>query len=474
MKVLFSFVVDDSPVFAYQGYHLVHSILLHCGGEDTAIIANVTPPVTEETRALFRDLGCRVAEIEYFGDRTYCNKIAQIPNIEREDFDVAVLLDTDTILTADIRPYLREDCVQGKIVDMPSPSVAALREVASLAGMKELPPLAATDSGVDSTFRGNFNGGFYGVPREFVPMLLTEWPRWAGFLFEHIKLSRLDGMGHHVDQVSMWLAIQMNNLPYADAPSNLNYYVHFRGKHMYYKSEIPICMLHYHGKIGVLGLIDAACADVEAESAAICEANRQIERNFDSRVFWNFRYHQWPERGSGVGSRGGTLLYKRDLLKAEGIELANSVLDVGCGDLEVLRALELHRYVGLDSSIQALGKARSARPDWVFRQTQLDDDSIEPADFVLCMEVLPHQRTAGEYHRLIDFLARKTARKLIVSGYASPCDGSNHMTFYYEPLQASLERTGRFQEIRQIGAHTSVLVYRCLAGPASHLRKERN
>ena len=464
MKILFSLVVDNSPVFAYQGYHLAKSILQHCGGEKTTICVNVTPGVSEETRAIFRELGCKVAEIGLFGDNPYCNKIAQLPNLEREEFDLAVILDTDTILIEDIRPCLGTSSFQAKTVDMPAPSVAALRDVARLAGLANLPRLVPTDSGVDNTFSGNCNGGFYAIPRNLLSTLAVEWPKWASWLIAHNEPLHREGRERHVDQVSMWLAIQMNGLPYTLAPSNLNYFVHFKGNHLFHKARMPVCVIHYHDKINVLGLIESTCVEREFELEAVRKANEQIGKNFNTKVFWDFRYHQWPERGSGVGSRDQALLDKRALLKAEGIERADSVLDVGCGDLEVLRALELNSYVGLDDSKEALERAARSRPDWTFRPMQWDDASIAPADFVLCMEVLIHQPTAAGYHRLIDFLARKTKRKLIVSGFESDSSvGNNHMLFYYEPLQTSLERSGRFRRVEKIGAHTTVAIYRCIA-----------
>jgi hypothetical protein len=32
-SVIFSFVVDSNPKFAYQGYHLARSLIEHCGNE---------------------------------------------------------------------------------------------------------------------------------------------------------------------------------------------------------------------------------------------------------------------------------------------------------------------------------------------------------------------------------------------------------------------------------------------------------
>ena len=72
-------------------------------------------------------------------------------------------------------------------------------------------------------------------------------------------------------------------------------------------------------------------------------------------------------------------------------------------------------------------------------------------------------KTEEAYRALIDFLAQKTIGSLLVSGYAADLDSiqKNPMLFFYEPLQTSLRRTGRFRAIRRIGAHSRVTVYRC-------------
>jgi hypothetical protein len=61
-----------------------------------------------------------------------------------------------------------------------------------------------------------------------------------------------------------------------------------------------------------------------------------------------------------LGSRGENQLYKRSLLKEQGVEMASSVLDVGCGDLEVIKALNISSYVGIDQSRSVLEIARLA------------------------------------------------------------------------------------------------------------------
>ncbi|MDB5069209.1 MAG: hypothetical protein JWM87_320 [Candidatus Eremiobacteraeota bacterium] len=461
-RTIFSFVVDDDPRFAYEAWHLARSLVEHCGGEPGAIHVQCTPGAYERRASLFREQGYAVHELARFGDGRHCNKIAQLDNLRDAEFDRAVLLDTDMLALADLRPFLRDDAIQGKIVDMANPPLAALREIAAASGLTSLPPVCATDARDGETYAGNCNGGFYCVPRALCEPLSAHWRRWALWLLENAEPLRRVQREQHADQVSFWLALQHAALPFEAAPSNLNYYVHFAGAHAYFDEARAIALLHYHAiSMNVVGMLDPPAALTERERTAVAAANRQIAGGFDNRVFWDMRYRHFPQRGSGIGSRGDNLAYKRRLLQAQGIETAASVLDVGCGDLEVVKELDLRRYLGIDQSPQSLGAARRARPEWEFR-TGLGGD-VPAAEMVLCFEVLIHQETAGAYHGLIAFLAAKTLRALLVSGYAADSDGirSNPMLFFHEPLETSLRRTGRFSSIRQIGAHTDVVVYRC-------------
>jgi hypothetical protein len=460
-RTIFSFVVDAAPRFTYDGWHLARSLIEHCGGSPGAVHVQCTPEVDERWRDLFRELGCAIHEISRFGDGRYCNKLNQLESLRAVAFDRVVLLDTDTIALADLRPFLRDDVILGKIVDVSRPPLAVLNEIATAARMTQRPAICKTDTRGEDTYFGNCNGGFYSIPKAFCEYLSVEWRRWALWLLDNIEPLRRIGRQNHVDQVSFWLAIQQAGLPFAAAPANLNYFIHLDGEHSYLDETRDIALLHHHHRMDVLGMLEILPGRSPREEAAIMRANRQIGRGFDNRVFWELRYEHFPERGSGLGSRGDNLLYKRQLLKEQGVESAASVLDYGCGDLEVVKELAIRRYVGIDQSSMALAVARRARPDWDFCLTPGPES--QPAEMVLCFELLIHQETEAAYRAVIAFLAEYTLGSLLVSGFSEDSESirQNPMLFFHEPLETSLHRTGRFKCIRQVGAHTSVVVYRC-------------
>jgi hypothetical protein len=465
-RTIFSFIVDEDPKFAYEGYHLARSLLLHCCDDPADVHVQFTPEVKTATRNLFLDLGCSEHEIQRFGDGRHCNKVGQLANLQTYQFEKVVLLDTDTIALADFRPHLNDKALMAKVVDLPNPSVTTLETIARKAGMPTLPPLVTVDAAERSTYLANCNGGFYSIPKALCQQVDTAWRFWSCWLLDNIEPLRREGKEVHVDQVSLWLAIHMERIPYRAARSNLNYYLHFTGEHRNFDPKGGIALIHYHDtSINPLGLISPMAKLNEVEKLAVRKANEQIVGGFESRTYWHLGYSPFLEQGSGVGSRAANLMYKRQLLIDEGVEQAQSVLDVGCGDLEVVKTLGLRDYLGLDPSAAALEVARRARPEWEFRQFEFQEPTtaIPTKQLVLCFDALMYQRTEAEYRALVDFLASRAEQTLLVSGYDRKCKKRPHhsMQFFYEPLEESLRQTRKFSSIRGVGAHSDASIYRC-------------
>lgn len=461
-RPVYSFVLDEGARFAYQAWHLAHSLVGFCGARPADINIQCTNRADSYARYLLDKAGFVTHSLPRFGDGKFCNKIAQFDNLNLCADDVAVLLDTDTIAVGDLREWLDPKCVLGKVVDASNPPLPTMSLIANAAGIEIPGDICRTDSDDGDTYIGNFNGGMYSIPSEHCAALSREWRRWAEWLLSNRPLLGEGRYSIHVDQVSFWLALHTSKVPFRAAPANLNYFTHFDAPHLHFDSTHEIALLHYHNQaLNVLGLIEPGVYLSPDATRAVNVANEQIGRSFQNALFWSFRYEHFPERGSGVGSRGMNGEYKRELLREHGIESASSVLDVGCGDLEVIRPFELRKYIGIDVSQTAIRRARHIMPEGLFLLGM--DEGTPSADFVLCLEVLIHQPTAEEYNRVINFITARTKRTLIVSGYSSGSEAidNNPMVFFHEPLAQSLFATGRFSELRQVGAHTDVAIFRC-------------
>ncbi|MCL6698255.1 hypothetical protein LZ496_05595 [Sphingomonas sp. NSE70-1] len=464
-RIAVSFIVDADPVFAYTGWHLAHSVVEHLGLPWDDIHVQFTPEVPDQTLDEFRHLGCSAHRLSRFGDGRYCNKLAQWENLRNAPGDHFVFLDTDMICVSDFSTLLSPTAISAKIVDLENPKLPLLQELFERAGFRDHPPIVAIEAREGATFQGNCNGGHYSVPRQFADELFGEWRRFAQLLLDDIEPLRIAGKQSHVDQISFCMALHATGFPFEPLASNANYFLHFVGEHAERNVDHPLALLHYHNSsLNVVGLLEPKGVVTAEESEAVSRANDQIKANFNPTLFWEFRYRHFPERGSGVGSRGANLEYKRTLLRGEGIKDASTVLDVGCGDLEVVSGLNLKAYLGLDTSVESLERAARLRPEWRF--ALVPPAVTDRAEFVICFEVAIHQETAEDYLALIDFLAQSTERTLIVSGYEAPTEAiaANHMLYFHEALSESLARTGRFSSIKKVGAHTDVTVFRCDVG----------
>jgi len=465
-KFIFSLVVDNDAKLQYQAYYCVRSLITYGGVDPSDIFVNFTPENASSRKRFFADLGCKVREVARFGDGKWCNKIAQLENLEHETFDHAVLLDCDVVVLADIRDKVGCAAIQAKPVDLPNPSLEILNELATKAGITSLPGKIKVDAGTGDTFLGNCNGGVYVIPRQLVGTIRQEWSRWATWLLANMEPLSSAGIAMHADQVSLWIAIHRAGLPYQPLGSNLNYFAHFDANHVHFDPAQPIFVLHYHEHcMNDQGLLEPRCANMATVSDAFAKANALIKSEFRNDLFWDLRYTKYPERGSGRGSRGENLLYKRALFAAQNIETASGVLDVGCGDLEVLKTFNLRKYLGLDQSLEAIALAKAARPDWEFRQFDPagDHETIPSRELVFCFEVLIHQPTQAHYRKLIEFAASRADRALLISGYEfyQPHVEHNHLIFFHEPLSKSLAKAEQFKRIEKIGEHTDVTVFRC-------------
>jgi len=154
---------------------------------------------------------------------------------------------------------------------------------------------------------------------------------------------------------------------------------------------------------------------------------------------------------------------KRRLLAAIVAESApGSVLDVGCGDLDVTHDLPVERYVGLDASSEAIGIAGRRRPDWRFEVGDLLAADLTPADLVLCLDVLVHEPDRNRYRAAVRRLAGLARRELVVAGYNQPPWLASPATFYHEPITTTLAASGLFDALTIVGGYRDTTVVRAL------------
>jgi hypothetical protein len=441
-KVAWSCVVDDTPQIWSSITPWLATAIELAGIDPPRIHVHHACDLRPEIAALCASLGVRTIAVAPFDARSpHCNKIRQCES-DFADADRVVLTDVDIAFAS--RPPLEQikGAVAGKMVDCPNPPIEVLDRVFVEAGLCR--PKACSGvfwrsgqgwTGFESLL-GNFNGGLYVVDAVRLSALGARWAYWARWLMERLPL--LGRWRVHADQVSFCLALAESGLETDVLADTWNFPVHLPAP----PDEGEPIVLHHHGRLDAHLRLEPV-AEPRARPA-IERVNRAIERvqhrYFDNRSFWNHRYSHHPELGSGLGSRGDVLQLKQDLLAAlipahGGL----SVLDWGCGDLEVVRGFPWRDYVGVDTSTEALRIAREKRPDWSFATPAVfDADDGQRRDIVLCLDVLIHQPTHAEYSALVRKLVALGRRGVLVAGFDRDPGIRSHITYFHEPLGETL------------------------------------
>jgi Methyltransferase domain len=456
--VIYSCVVDPQPKFVHQLEIWTATLTQLAGVEPSRILVHVLDgDYRAEAVALLDARAIAHRPLARFGDGRFCNKIAQLRDPGLPGDGYVALCDTDIAFCAPLEPFAA-GAVSAKVVDLPNPSLAALEETYRRAGFTRLPPLTRCSNADAHTFANNCNGGVYLLRRDVVRALAPRWEHWALWLLGETGL--LEDDVKHADQIAFGLATWELGIAILPLPLAANFPTHLPP--LPAASAEPPAALHYHDRIGADGLLlRTGIPHADERIASVNETIARARRaGFDNARFWNFRYAEHPELGSGLGSRGRNAHAKRKLLLEALAETAPaSVLDVGCGDLTVTGDLPLERYVGLDVSAEAVRIARARRPDWRFVVGDLLETEVPAAETVLCFDVLIHERDPGRYRAAVARLAALAERELIVGAYNQPPWLRSAMAFYHEPITATLLASGAFS-LEIIGGYRDTTVVR--------------
>jgi SAM-dependent methyltransferase len=157
----------------------------------------------------------------------------------------------------------------------------------------------------------------------------------------------------------------------------------------------------------------------------------------------------WTQWGDMIKYSPAPFHRRRLILKlADGISF-NSVLDVGCGNGELLLALsqckDVGRLAGADIAEHVLSWNRAAFPAFVFHQLDISAAWLpEQFDLVVCSEVIEH---VSDWQQALRHLRKMTRRYLILtvpSGRVFPIDRrmGHHRHFALDELCQGLRQTG--------------------------------
>lgn len=459
--IAISCVVDDSPIFLMQGWNWLNS-LLRLGTEERAdVYIHYVEAIEPARLRTFEELGAHLVPVKAYGEGAarYCNKVRQLETPALQEYDYVILTDADMVFAACPTRYAIGAAVRAKQVDLPNPPEevwTALLTEAGLVDRSGRGPLALHPD--EQTFDTNFNGGFYVIPSAAWACLRTGWDKWARFCLDRAAL--LGDYAHHADQLGFGLAVLDAELAVEPLGLEANFPLHLRWLHADL-APLELVGIHYHWELDSHGLLEEGQVPWIAEQVRVVNEGLTASRRarLDNSIFWDFRYASDPTLGSGLGSRGETLIEKRAMLLPYFRAYANAqVLDVGCGDLETTRYMPTRDYHGIDLAATAVEIARSKRPDWKFDIEQVSSLQDASYDLSVCLDVLFHQSDPDETRSLVADLVRVARYAVIVSGYSRQIE-QNGIVFFAEPVEEILADQPDVEQIIRIGGYRDVNMF---------------
>ncbi|QNJ96716.1 methyltransferase domain-containing protein [Constantimarinum furrinae] len=472
MKFKFSCVVDNKPLFQAQAYILINSLTKKLKIHPNDIFVHVPKNTDKSFLNFCEQAQVNVIKFTPFDLRNaYCNKLVQIDTFNAlDDFDYVFFMDCDLAIVSLDNLTLNDD-VYAKIVDFPNPPLAILKrifEAAEITNFRE----SKTNfeiNGNNLSEWNNCNGGLYIISKRFLSELGPKWKEYAKWCIDSAKLFT-DKYSKHADQVGFALAMNALNKDVVHLDIKWNFPCHVNPNLL---SDITPKILHYHDRIDHhMHIKKTGLPKVDEQIKVVNELiSERNASTLDNSLFWNLRYSLYPELGSGVGSRGEILDFKKRIIKyATYFAKESTITDVGCGDIELTRDFSFQNYTGLDVSNEALKLGKEKRPDWNFENKSITSDEISESDIIFCFDVLIHQSKKSDFQEIVKSIVKKGNRRIIVGAYNKKPEYESEITYFYGGILEEIKKYEKYNEIAIVGEYRDVTVVVASVHNSDHQR----
>jgi len=243
-NTVFTCIADPTKRLLEQSARLLMSIRWFGGSLAQArFVLGCTGPIPREALELFDHYGAEVVTVErYDPTHGHSNKIALLGSPTLAGHDNVVLLDCDTVLVQDPAPWLDLRAVAAKLADLPTVSQTDLQAIFHYFKCATPSPRYYHELTGDACI-AYCNSGVIVVPEKYRSRLVSEWDNWNRLVLTSPETLRFNRF--HADQVSLALALENSDVPFAPLPPEMNMPVHLETYPPAWHTRDPV-IIHYH------------------------------------------------------------------------------------------------------------------------------------------------------------------------------------------------------------------------------------
>jgi len=169
--------------------------------------------------------------------------------------------------------------------------------------------------------------------------------------------------------------------------------------------------------------------------------------------YWDTHYSKGGR--SGEGSINESRDWKTGILQEYGLRYDNSVIDVGCGDMEFWEYFPVANYTGIDISPTIIDKNRKRFPKYNFYCCDSSNPLKITADYVTCFDMLFHIMDTTKYIMTIVNLSYYANKKLFVYTWQkNPFENFKNRLLIGRPFEKNMVTDGKFQYYRNFDAYS--------------------
>lgn len=461
-RILIGCVAENNPKYLEQALRLVKSIRWFGGkiaGSNVmvCIVDEADPEYVKE----FNKWGAFVRIVPRFTFfHRHSNKLRLFDLPEIPFYDTVIMLDCDTIIVQDPWNFLDGSNMQAKMADAATVLHNVFSDLFSHYGLA-LPAQVYKCTFSSQRTIWYCNTGVLVFPQSVIKKIVPVWRKYTEDLAANINL--LKECSNFCEQASLSLAFYDCQVSFKELPVSMNFPVHLTEPPSNDMIRCDPVILHYHSLVDESGFLKGSPYPNAQKRIAEFNAKLSESRQYDfnNKLFWNLRYSEYPELGSGLGSRSLSLIYKKQIVKQiYNKTKPDSILDVGCGDQYVTEELPDDGYLGVDISDIIIERNKNKYPNRKYVKCNFLENNFKKRDLVICLDVLIHMGEKSVYKEFIRHIVSCTGKFAIVSGYEKAPSIISDITFYYEPLSKTLKDLG-IVNIKEIGKYrdTSIILF---------------